>query len=78
VTVRLHVWGVTDADIEHAVYKAGQRPSGGAWDLAEVERIQGVPCPIDVRDPGALAGDAGYHWAWVVYPAQGTPLGGAR
>jgi hypothetical protein len=68
VAVRVLAWGVTQADIEHALYKAEVQPSRNAWEFAEAERLTGMPCPIDVRDPGptALAADAGYHWAYLV------------
>jgi hypothetical protein len=68
VSVRVLAWGVTQADIEHALYKAEVQPSRNAWEFAEPERLTGMPCPIDVRDPGpaALAADAGYHWAYLV------------
>ena len=67
--MRVLAWGVTQADIEHALDKASQGPSRNAWDFAEVERLTGIPCPIDVRnpDPTTIATDAGYHWAYAVY-----------
>ena len=70
--VRVLAWGATQADIEHALYKASQGPSRNAWDFAEVERLIGIPCPIDVRDPDpkTIATDAGYHWAYAVYPVS--------
>ena len=70
--MRVLAWGVTQADIEHALYKAEQGPSRNAWEFAETERLTGTPCPIDVRDPGptALAADAGYHWAYLVCRAE--------
>jgi hypothetical protein len=73
IAVHVLAWGVTQADIEHALYKAGQGPSRNAWEFAEVERLTGIPCPIDVRDPAptTIATDAGYHWAYAVYPLSG-------
>jgi hypothetical protein len=68
VAVCVLAWGVTQADIEHALYKAEVEPSRNGWEFAERERLTGMPCPLNVRDPGptALAADAGYHWAYVV------------
>lgn len=67
--VRLRVWGVTDADAEHAVDKAGLPPSRRGWDFADVQRVDGARCPIDVNDPKTIAADAGERWAYAVYPA---------
>lgn len=67
--MRLRVWGETDADVRHAEFKAADRPSRRGWEFTDVERLGGVPCPIDVRDPGAVAADRGYGWAYAVYPA---------
>jgi hypothetical protein len=68
VAVHVQAWGVTNADIEHALYRAEVQPSRHGWEFAEIERLTGVPCPLDVRNPGprALAADAGYHWAYLV------------
>ena len=66
--VILHVWGVTVADQEHAIYRAGQGESRNSWDFIETKRLTGKLCPIDTRTPGpgSIALDSGYHWAYVV------------
>jgi hypothetical protein len=52
----------TASSLEFAVGRCA-RPF---WALAEVERLIGVPCPLNVHDPSALAAEAGYGWAYVV------------
>jgi hypothetical protein len=70
--VRLVVWGVTVADQEHAIYRAGQGESRNLWDFIETTRLTGTTCPIDTRNPGpgSIALDSGYHWAYAVYLAD--------
>lgn len=72
VRVRAMVWGFTDADAEHALYKARQPDSRGRWDFAQVERCVAPTCPVDVTDDSALATEDGYHWAYAVYRAEPT------
>jgi hypothetical protein len=69
IAVRVSAWGVTQADVEHALYKAEMQPARNGWEFAEPERLTGMPCPIDVRnpDPTTIAADAGYHWAYAVH-----------
>ncbi|MBS2966648.1 hypothetical protein KGA66_26665 [Actinocrinis puniceicyclus] len=70
--VILHVWGVTVADQEHAIYRAGQSESRNSWDFIETKRLTGTTCPIDTRTPGpgSIALDSGYHWAYAIYLAD--------
>jgi hypothetical protein len=63
----LRAWGVTGADVEHAVYRAQIGPGSASREFGQVERLGGLPCPIDVRDPAAIASDQGYHWAYAIY-----------
>jgi hypothetical protein len=69
--VAVHAWGITAADVENAVYKAETAPTAArvGWRFGDVVRLNDATCPIDVRDPGALAAGEGYHWAFAVYPA---------
>jgi hypothetical protein len=67
VPVRLLAWGVTDADVEHAIHRAEIGPGRAEWAFA-VERLREIPCRLDLSDPKALAAEAGYHWAYVAYP----------
>ncbi len=67
--VLLQAWGVTDADVDRAVDEAGLPPSRTDWEF-EVERLTSGCCPLDMRDPKALAEGAGYGWAYVAYPAR--------
>jgi len=68
----LHVWGVTEADQERAISKAGQGESRNAWEFVKTERLKDIPCPINARDPepNAIATDSGDNWAYVVYRAD--------
>lgn len=71
-SVRVLVWGATAAERHFALLQARRRPwSGGLpWKVAEVESLGlGVPCPVDVCDPAALAAESDYGWAYAVYPA---------
>jgi hypothetical protein len=71
IRLRLIVWGVTVADQEHAIYRAGLGSSRVAWEFVSTERHCGTTCPIDIRnpDPRSIAVDRDYHWAYVVYSA---------
>jgi len=66
LSVQVRAWGLTDADVEDALRHAGRGWGRGGWEFVAVERLTGAPCPLDVRNPGALAADAGYGWAYVV------------
>jgi hypothetical protein len=66
IAVRVRAWGVTGADVEHALHRAGQAPSRNAWEFEQIERATEVKCSLDLNDPGVLAADQGYHWAYVV------------
>ncbi|HEV3170758.1 MAG TPA: hypothetical protein VGZ32_10485 [Actinocrinis sp.] len=68
--VHLLAWGFTAADVEHAVDKAGQGWARETWEFVEVERFQEVPCPLNIKDPAAIAAAQGYHWAYVAYTAE--------
>jgi len=71
--VRVQAWGVTGADVEHALYRAEQGESRNAWDFVEIDRLPlGTPCPIDLQDPKPIAAGSGYHWAYAVYPLRGA------
>jgi len=70
VPVRLVAWGVTDADVEHAIDRAEVGPGRYAWEFVETERLGDLPCPLAPDDPRALAQEAGYHWAYVAYRAE--------
>lgn len=65
--VRLRVWGATESDVERAITEAHTGWGRRTWDVVETERLTGLPCPIDVRnpDPKAIVADAGYHWAFI-------------
>jgi hypothetical protein len=67
--VRLQVWGLTSADQEHAVHRAGQGWGRNDWDFVATERLCGPTCPLDLKDGKAIAADTGYGWAYIVYPA---------
>jgi|GEM_PF-6590874 len=64
--VQVRAWGLTDADVEDALRHAGRGWGRGGWEFAAVERLTGSPCPLDVRDPQALAAEADFGWAYVV------------
>lgn len=72
VHVRLLVWGPTTADQERAIHRASQGQSRNAWTFVEIERLTGTQCPINTRDPDpkSIAADAGYGWAYIIYPAD--------
>lgn len=72
VTLRAQVWGTTGADLEYALFRAKYGAAREAWEFVEVERLEGRVCPIDVRDPDAIAGDGGERWAYAVYPAAAS------
>lgn len=67
--MRLLAWGVTEADQERAIHRAGQSPSRNRWDF-EIERASGTTCPLNLDDPKALASERGYHWAYIVLKAD--------
>lgn len=73
VRVHLLAWGATGADVENAVYRAGQGWARETWEFVEVERFREVPCPLDLKDPAAIATGSGYHWAYVAYVAETAP-----
>jgi hypothetical protein len=73
VPVRAQLWGVTEADIDYALRKAKAGEFRRTWEFATIERLSGIPCPLDMHDPKAIAAEQGYHWAYVVYPH--TPTG---
>lgn len=70
--VRVLAWGAAPADVEGALRRAGQGFGRSGWQFAEVERLQGTPCPIDTRDPMTIAAEAGFDWAYAVYPLRGA------
>jgi hypothetical protein len=72
IAVQVHAWGVTGADVEHALHHAEQRPSRNAWQFTEPQRHQAVTCPLDLEYPAALAAESGYHWAYVVVRRAGS------
>lgn len=67
IEVRVTVWGVSGAEVERALHRAEQRPARNAWRFAEPERRVSGTCTLDVADPGALAAEAGYGWAYLVH-----------
>lgn len=73
IPVRAKLWGETEADQERALDCARRSPWRNGWDFVEVERRDGSTCPLDLKDPKALAAEQGYGWAYVVYR-----MGGAR
>lgn len=69
--VRLVVWGVTDADIEHAIRKASQAERRNSWEfIGEPERHRSTTCTIADDDGPTVGQKAGYHWAYAVYPTE--------
>lgn len=70
--VFLRVWGLTPADQDCAVHKAGQGWSRAAWNFVEIERLTGGVCPLDVLDPDSIAAGVGCYWTYVAYPAEAT------
>ena len=69
VYVQLLAWGVTEADQEHAVRRAGQGQPRNAWDFVETGRVTGTTCPLDLNDK-TIATGCDYHWAHAVYCAK--------
>ncbi len=67
VAVRVRVWGATDHDAEHAASVATYGRWRASWWVTGIERVTGVPCPLDTRDPAAIAADAAFGWAYVVH-----------
>lgn len=70
IHVHLLAWGLTKADQDRAVYRAGQGHSRNAWEFVETERLTGEVCPLNLRDGRSIAADAGYGWAYVVYRTE--------
>jgi hypothetical protein len=70
IDVRLLVWGLTEADQEGAVDRAGQGWSRKAWEFVETERLASDVCPLNLKDAKSIAADAGKGWAYIVYPAR--------
>lgn len=69
--VRLVVWGVTDADVEHAIRKASQAERRHTWEfIGEPDRHRSTTCAITDDDGPTIAQKAGYHWAYAVYPTE--------
>jgi hypothetical protein len=68
VRVYLLAWGVTLADVEHAIEKATWGEARQGWDFVGIKRLNELPCPLDVRDGRAIAADCDRYWAYVVYP----------
>jgi hypothetical protein len=69
MALRALVWGTTGADLEYALFRAKYDPARVDWNFVEIERLDGRVCPIDPRDPAAVAGDGGERWAYAVYRA---------
>lgn len=69
IQVCANVWGETEADQGQALDHAQRAPSRNTWDFVEVDRRTGGTCPLNLKDPRALAADQGYGWAYVVYRA---------
>lgn len=67
VRVRVRVWGLTDADVVTAERRAARGWGRNGWEFGEVERTVGGVCPLDVRDPGAVAAGADFGWAYTVH-----------
>lgn len=65
--VRVRAWGATDAEVDEALRRAGRGWGRGGWEFADVKRLTGAPCPLDVHDRTALAAEQGYDWAYVVH-----------
>lgn len=70
--VRAHVWGMTEADVEHAIGRASWGPWRRSWVFVQIERLDGPICPIDVNDGKAIAVGTGDGWAYAVYPVRGA------
>lgn len=70
--VRAEVWGATPNDVQMAVANAKNVPSRRQWDFTQIDELAGPACPIDARNPPphSLASDAGYGWAYAVYPVR--------
>lgn len=72
VPVRARLWGLTDADRKRAFDHAQRSPWRNGWDFVEVDDNSDDTCPLNLKDPKALAAQQGYGWAYVVYHAEAT------
>jgi len=71
IPVRLVVWGVTEADVEHAIRKASQAEQRNTWEIVgEPDRRRGTTCAITGDEGPTIAQKAGYHWAYAIYVAE--------
>jgi hypothetical protein len=72
--VVLRVWGCTPEDVRRAESLALKSPRARCWQITEVVRSSGAPCPIPLRDCLALDQAAEYDQAWAAYPVSGLTL----
>lgn len=77
VPVRLVLWSEDGRDYASIRMQADRAPGRNNWEVAQVEELAGVPCPLDIHDLRALDAAANYGWAYAVYYAPQTGSGAA-
>lgn len=70
--VILRLWGFAVADTKEAEAAARHWCARYGWDVVELIRSTGTPCPIPPRDSIALSQDTDYNAVWAIYPASGV------
>jgi hypothetical protein len=66
-SVRLQLWGLTEAELELARQNVSSHPSFHSWHIADTQGQVGGPSPIRANDHSALGHRAWYGWAWAAY-----------
>jgi hypothetical protein len=70
IPVELHLWGCTREDLRTARTYADLALSAHRWDIVEVVKSVGPPCPIPTGDTAALAQGSDYEWKWAAHRAE--------
>jgi hypothetical protein len=70
ILVILRLWGCTTNDTKDAEAAAKQWCARYAWDIVELIRSTGTPCPIPPHDSIALNQDTDYNAVWALYRAS--------
>lgn len=70
VRVRVQAWGATKAELDDALRRATQGWGRVRWEFADPQQTVGGACPINARDPKAIAAASDYGWAYAVYPER--------
>lgn len=66
-SVRLHLWGLTEPELQKARENVSTHPSFHSWNIVDTTEDVGGPSPIRAGAPGVLGHRAWYGWAWAAY-----------